>query len=335
VFVRSGTTWSPQATLTASDGAPFHYFGAAVAMSGSTAVIGGYGAFGTFAGAAYVFTRSGTTWTQKKKLTASDAGAGDHLGQAVAIDGSTIVAGALGHSSSTGAAYIFVGSGTTWTQQAKLTASAGAPNDIFGASVAISGQNALVGAPGTSTSTGAAYVFSRAGTSWTQQPALTASDAAVNDRFGESVGISGNIAVIGADGKNSNAGASYVFSRSGSGWAQQASPAASDGSCCQYGAAVAISGSTALVGEPTKNGAWGAAYVYDLGLIAQQSPPGSPSPHSDGVNQSPSGTPGSRVPAAKRRVNRTITSTSEAVGSAESGRSADGWLRFVEALLIR
>jgi hypothetical protein len=94
----------------------------------------------------YVFVRSGPTWTQQAKLTAADGRANDRFGLSVAISGSTTVVGPYAENFRIGAAYVFVGSGTTWTQQAKLTASDGTWGDYFGVSVAISGSTAVVGA---------------------------------------------------------------------------------------------------------------------------------------------------------------------------------------------
>ena len=103
-------------------------------------------------GSAYVFTRSGTTWTQQAKLTASDGAADDYFGYSVALSGDTALVGAywddVGANYDQGSAYVFTRSGTTWTQQAKLTASDGAAGDHFGHSVALSGDTALVGATG-------------------------------------------------------------------------------------------------------------------------------------------------------------------------------------------
>src|SRR6185295_1509282 len=133
-------------------------------------------------GSAYVFVRSGVTWSQQQKLTASDGAAADQFGFAVAIDG--IICGAVtktvGANSSQGAAYIFVRSGTTWSQQQKLTASDGAAGDFFGYSVGISGGTVIVGAPqddnGFTTDQGSAYAFVRSGATWTEQQHLFASD---------------------------------------------------------------------------------------------------------------------------------------------------------------
>jgi len=119
--------------------------------------------------------------------------------------------GAPGKNSQTGGAYVFVGSGSTWSQQAELTASDGAAADAFGFSVALSGSTAVVSAPNKNSQTGAAYVFTRSGTAWSQQATLTASDGAANDFFGYSVALSGSTAVVGAPDKDSFTGAAYVF----------------------------------------------------------------------------------------------------------------------------
>src|SRR5206468_3053516 len=147
VFVRNVTTWTQQAQLTASDGAVSDAFGWSVAISGDTAVVGAFvddvGA-NVDQGSAYVFVRSGTTWTQQAQLTASDGAVSDAFGWSVAISGDTAVVAAfvddVGANVDQGSAYVFVRSGTTWTQQAQLTALDGAANDDFGYSAAISGD---------------------------------------------------------------------------------------------------------------------------------------------------------------------------------------------------
>jgi len=163
------------------------------------------------------------------KLTALDGAVGadsDQFGWSVAIssDGNTAIVGAnLDNAPSTnsGSAYIFTRSGSTWTQQQKITASDGAVNDQFGASVAISsdGNTAIVGAyldDAPSSNSGSAYIFTRSGSTWTQQQKLTASDGADSDQFGLSVAISsdGNTAIVGAfrdDAPSSDSGSVYIF----------------------------------------------------------------------------------------------------------------------------
>jgi uncharacterized repeat protein (TIGR01451 family) len=275
IFTRSGTTWSQQQKLTASDGTANDAFGYSVAISGGTAVIGAHGK-ASYQGAAYVFTRSGTTWSQQQKLTASDGVAYDYFGYSVAISGNTAVVGAYEKTvtySYQGAAYVFTRSGTTWSQQQKLTASDGAIYDEFGYSVAISGDTAVVGAykkVGTYSDQGAAYVFTRSGTAWSQQKELTASDGAIYDYFGYSVAVSGNTAVIGAYyktvGSNTSQGAAYIFTRSGTVWSQQKELTASDGAANDYfGTSVAFDGAAVIgaYGNTLGNlGSAGSAYIY-------------------------------------------------------------------------
>src|SRR5262249_53881388 len=127
-----------------------------------------------------------------------------------------------------GSAYVFVRSGNVWTEQAKLLASDGQPNDHFGNSVAISGDTVVVGAHNDNTmytAVGSAYVFVRSGNVWTEQAKLFAADGAAYDHFGFSVAISGDTAVAGApydDDVGDGAGSVYVFVRSGNAWTQQA-----------------------------------------------------------------------------------------------------------------
>ena len=193
-------------------------FGGSVAISGDTVVVGAPrdDDAGFDSGSVYVFVRSGTTWTEEAKLTASDAAAEDEFGVSVALSGDTALVGASGDDdagSGSGSAYVFVRNGTSWSQQVKLTASDAAAEDGFGASVALSGDTALVGASGddgTGVSSGSAYVFVRNGTSWIQQAKLTASDAAAIDYFGYSVALSGETALVGAP-FNDGVGSAYAY----------------------------------------------------------------------------------------------------------------------------
>jgi hypothetical protein len=222
VFVRSGSTWSQQAQLTAIDGAAGDAFGCSVAFTGDTAVVGALtdtvGANGG-QGSAYVFVRSGSTWSQQAQLNAIAGGMGDEFGSSVAISGDTLVIGALtdtvGANGGQGSAYVFVRSGSTWSQQAQLNASDGAANDRFGCSVAISGDTAVVGAltdtVGVNAGQGSAYVFLRSGSTWSQQVRLNAIAGGMGDEFGSSVAISGDTLVIGARGDASGWGSAYIY----------------------------------------------------------------------------------------------------------------------------
>ena len=161
--------WTQQANLTASDGASRDLFGISVAVYCDTSVIGAYVDYdiGVFSGSAYVFTRSGGTWTQQAKLTASDGASSDQFGISVAVDGDTAVIGAYWDDDSgirSGSAYVFTRSGGTWAQQTKLTASDGAAYDEFGYSVAVDGDTAIIGAyydDDNGGSSGSAYVFTK------------------------------------------------------------------------------------------------------------------------------------------------------------------------------
>jgi ankyrin repeat protein len=276
VFVRTDGVWSQQQKLTAPDGTARDFFASAVAVSGDTAVVGSpdHFDFGTFAGAAYVFVRSGTVWSQQQKLRASDAAANDVFGESVAISADTVVVGnelddnAAG--ADAGAAYVFVRSGTVWSQQQKLTASDAAANDRLGFSVTVSGDTAVLGAPYNGSQAGAAYVFVRSGALWSQQQKLAGSDTVANDQFGWSVALSGDIAVVGSrldDDAGGDSGSAYVFAGSEGVWSQQQKLTASDaGANDTFGSSVAVSGSTAVIGSPSDADAGsfsGSAYVYE------------------------------------------------------------------------
>jgi len=261
VFVRSGSAWTQQAKLAASDGAAFDRFATSVALSGDT-VLAGAGNRNVGQGAVYVFTRAATTWTLQSTLTASDAVNSDHLGTAVASSGDTAAASAAARNTNQGAVYVFTRSGTTWTQQATLTAADGVAQDYLGGSLALDGDTIVAGAYNRSSSRGAAYVFTRTGTVWTQQAVLVAADGAAQDLLGFSVAVAGDTAVVGAV-KNSGHGAAYVFKRSGTTWTQQAKLEPSTGNDQDgFGVSVAIQNDRILVGAAGRDGARGLVYVF-------------------------------------------------------------------------
>jgi len=259
VFTRSGTTWSQQQKLIASDDIAYDYFGYSVALSEDTAIIGAYGVnvLNTDDGAAYVFVRSGTTWNQQQKLIADDPGNFDQFGVSVDISNDTVIIGANGVDTQSGSAYIFTRSGTIWSQQQKLIASDAADFDNFGFSVAIVDDIALIGAyrnDAGSEDSGAAYSFTRSGTVWSEQAKLSASDGSANDHFGIDISLSNSTALIGArstDFNGLNSGSAYMFIRSGTAWIQIKKLIASDGQADEsFGRSVSISGDTILVGAP-------------------------------------------------------------------------------------
>jgi hypothetical protein len=281
--------------------------GAPYEDSGTTGVNSTPDEIAPYAGAAYVFARNGTAWSQQAYLKASNTGVHDKFGESVSVSGDTVVVGASQEDSSTtevnstpdqsafnsGAAYVFVRNGTTWSQQAYLKAGNAEGGDLFGKSVAVSGDTVVVGAvseagnmlEGTPSETGsakgvntdispfgsgyfpidsgAAYVFVRSGTAWSQQAYLKAGNTGAGDNFGTSVAVSGDTLVVGAPyedsgttGVNSTpdeiapySGAAYVFVRNGKTWSQQAYLKASNtGEDDVFGTSVAVSGDTVVVG---------------------------------------------------------------------------------------
>ena len=281
VFVRNGNTWTQQQKLEPEDPAADDLFGFSVAIYGDTAIIGAMRddtEAGPVAGSAYVFVRNGNTWTQRQRLGPADAVPGDQFGNAVSIHGDTAIIGAHHDDSNAGSAYVFVRRGGLWTQHQRIEASDGSDNDLFGISVGIWEDTAIVGAFLDDTSSGgqnagSAYVFVRNGDSWTQQHKLEASDAASLDQFGFSVAVSGDVAVVGArqdatyaDG--AQAGSAYVFVRSGDTWSQQQKLEAKDGARDNlFGYSVGLSEDTVIVGANQVDTAAGAnagsAYVFD------------------------------------------------------------------------
>ena len=165
VYVRSNGVWSEQQKLTASDGAQEDYFGRSVSIDGDTAVISGVTGQGLGSGTAYVYVRSNGVWSEQQKLTASDCVADDGFGFEVSISGDTAVIGAPREmTNESGVAYVYVRSNGAWSEQQKLTASDGAQGDVFGASVSIDGDTAVIGAYGDDDNgsySGSTYVYVR------------------------------------------------------------------------------------------------------------------------------------------------------------------------------
>jgi hypothetical protein len=226
IFARDPSGWTQVAKLEASDPAEFSQFGYAVAVDGDTLAVGARYDAGN-AGAVYVFTRSDTAWTQQAKLVPPDPASAPEFGCAVALDGDTLVAGAPADAEAgfnAGAAYVFIRSGTGWTQQAKLLPGVFAPGDTFGLAVAVSGDTLAVGAPysdGVGEDAGSIQVFVRSGTSWTHQAALTVPDAGAGVLLGWSVAADGDTILAGAPRTSAggdSAGAAYLFARTAGTW---------------------------------------------------------------------------------------------------------------------
>jgi phage gpG-like protein len=283
VYTSDSVNWAQQAELTASDPSYDTLFGNAVAVSadGNTVIVGdpgecGYGLNNCEHGAAYIFTRDGSTWTQQAELHG-----GPGFGGAVALsgDGNTALVGAglsgyYGHFHAPGGnapPTLFSRSGMTWTQEATLSAhDASGPFEDFGYAVALSsdGHTALIGDPTQNEEAGAAYVFTGSGSTWTQQEELTGSDEMQGWNLGASVALSANgqTAIVGAPAPG--AGSAYVFADSGSTWTQQSELTPDDGEVKSFdgwfGDAVALDseGNVALVGAPWAEEDFGAVYAF-------------------------------------------------------------------------
>ena len=244
--------------LLASDGAAGDQFGVQVAIDGDTAVVGAMqdDDRGTNSGSVYVFKRTEGTWFEHQKLTASDGAAGDWFGIAIAIDGDTLAIGAQYDDdmvSNSGSVYIFTRTADSWIETQKLTASDGAPDDLFGgeSTIALEGDTLLIGAfddDDLGDNSGAVYVFTRAAGIWTQQQKLTGSDGGFRDCFGFPTRMDGNNAVIGAP--CGDIAEAYVFTRTDGIWAEQQKLTASDGMIGNaFGDGVAINGHTIVIGD--------------------------------------------------------------------------------------
>lgn len=330
VFTRTGTTWSQQALLKASNSRVDAHFGVGVAIEGNTIVVGSNGESSSatgidgnqadttmpYSGAAYVFTRTGIAWSQQAYVKTSNTAANANFGNSIAVSGNTMVVGSSSESTTaaySGAAYVFTRTGATWSQQTMLKASNARPGNngfgtLFGASVAIAGNTVAVGSTFESSASkgvngdqddasadraGAVYVFTRAGTAWSQQAYVKASNARAGSQFGSSVALVGDSLAVGswlesssakllngdqADASMDEAGSAYLFRRTGTTWAQRAYvKAPNTRPSAFFGFSVALSAASLVVGShgetsnakgvngdaanTSANGA-GAAYVF-------------------------------------------------------------------------
>ncbi len=276
VFDRSGTIWTETAQLFASDGLDGHEFGRALSIDGARLLIGAPRGGQSAHGAAYVFHWDGTTWSQEARLAASDLGATDQFGTSVGLDGDTAIVGVPLKSSQLGAAYVFVKSAGTWSQQARLNAAGGVAPLQFGAAVAVAGDRAFVGAPRDSLAaleTGSVRVFGRAGSVWTESAALVPLDAGptiFTAQFGAALALDGARLAIGAPVDYTlggpAAGSVYVFSDAGGSWAQEAKLLTRDRWIFDwFGSSVALQGDTVVGGAYSDDGQPGATGSSDNG----------------------------------------------------------------------
>ena len=285
VFTYSGTAWTQQSKLTPALQNPVDVFGWFVTISytGNTLMVGSVGSDPnnvSAAGAAYLFTRNATGWTEESILYASDGEENDFFGRvALSPDGYTLIVGAPldDHGTPTltdaGSVYLFSRSlYGVWSEQAKLTADIPVAGERFGEYIAISydGNTAVAVAMTNDSARGAVYVFVRSGSNWSQQAKLVASDAELYDLFGTYVSIShdGNTIIVGAmntDTLGTNSGSVYIFTRLGTTWREQQKITASDGHVeSRFGASCFISGdgNTIISGAYTSDSSTGSAYIF-------------------------------------------------------------------------
>ncbi len=277
VFEKSDGVWTRTQKLVSDDGQANDLFGDAIAFSGDTALIGAYGATinDNFAqGAVYVFTFAKGTWTQTQKIFLDDGQSNDNFGYSIGLSGTTAIIGADGAKVGTnefqGAAFVYDGASGSWTRTQKLTAGDGWIGDIFGYSVALDGDRAMIGAYGNNGYQGAVYVFGRSDGAWTQTQKLLAGDGSPNTYFGYATALSGSTLLVGAwggnPGGNDMQGSVYVFTGSDGTWTQTQQLTASDGlPHDKFGHSVALQGTTALIGADgwSNSSAQGAVYAFD------------------------------------------------------------------------
>jgi len=278
LFRRSGTNWTEMQKLPPpNDLTDYRHFGLSVSISGDYCIVGSWSNdAGENSGSAHIYHSDGTSWTRTNKLTASDPGKWHYFGRSVSIDGDYAIVGASSNTNAAcnpgGSAYIYernAGGADNWGQVAKLTGSDVTSGNRFGSSVSINGDYAIAGADWHNNSCGAAYVFERDPSGWTEIGKLTASDGAQDDWFGASVSVDNNFAAVGAygdDDAGACSGSVYVFCRNESGWTQVSKLTGSDTESNDlFGYSVSLSGTSAIVGayEDYWQFSPGAAYVYD------------------------------------------------------------------------
>jgi hypothetical protein len=271
IYVKGWSGWPTHPTTTLSDPAAttLDQFGVSVAMSKKTAVVGADNT-SSGAGAAYIYKKAGSAFPTTPTATLSDPAAtsDDYFGHSVAVLKNTVLVGAFGTSASAGAAYFYVKSPSGWptTPTTTLSDPAATSDDYFGFSLAVSKTTAIVGASGTNSSAGTAYIYVKGGSVWPATPTTTMSDPAstAGDMFGNSVAVSGTTAVVGAPGPSSSGGTAYVYVKGSSAWPTSETKTFSPKKSVagkEFGESVAVSGTTAVVGTPGPNSSHGAAYI--------------------------------------------------------------------------
>lgn len=257
------------AKLLASDGSAGHWFGRTVAVSGEIVIVGA-----RWHNSAYAFEGSEGSWTEAAALSPAQ-GSQDFFAQFVAGDGDIAIVSDPYHGEGFGIAYVFERSNGGWTQTAQLVASDAAADDLFGYSVDVSGNVAVVGAVGdddSAPSAGSAYVFEASGGSWTEVAKLTAGDSEDGDNFGNAVAVDGTVVLIGApqdDDLGTDSGSAYVFEKTNGAWTQVAKLTADDGAAGdRFGnfRSLAVDGNIAVIGafaDDDVGAESGSAFVFE------------------------------------------------------------------------
>jgi hypothetical protein len=270
IYKRNGQLWTMQAKLPTPYGTMADQYGKNVSISGDYTIVSAVrdGSHGSFSGAAYIFVRDGNNWLVQAKLNASDAATYDAFSYSVSISGDFALVGAWGDDDAgvdSGAGYIFMRNGSTWSQIAKLNP--GSAGDRLGLAVCINGDFAIIGGrPWPESRPGCAYVFKHEGTNWVNEGKLTAPDGQAGDWFGydRSVSVSQEFAAVGAAAVGS--GAVYIFKRTATGWQFHTKLTAWDGHAGdQFGSSVSLSGRLLIVGasgDDDKASNAGSAYIF-------------------------------------------------------------------------
>jgi hypothetical protein len=279
--------WIEHGKVVGSDTVSSDSFGVSVAIDGDYAIVGSRssGNNGFFSGAAYIFKLIGDEWIEEARIAASDGAANDRFGQAVAISGDCAIVGAYGNDangSNSGAAYIFRRNADEWIQETKITAGDSAGGDLFGLSVSINNNYAIVSSIGDSEDgsySGSAYIFRNENNEWIEESKIMASDGAAYNRFSQSVAINDDYAFVGAsngDGFSDNIGVVYIFTRDQDEWVEYKRLTASDAETNdRFGVSIDISNNSIIIGATGDDESGiesGAAYLFEydgVGWIEQ------------------------------------------------------------------
>ena len=262
VVTRAGSTWSKQGMLLPLSAAAGDNFGQTVAIDGDVAVVAS-----RTTGKVVIFERTGTAWTEADSISL-----GSGLIESIDLDGNTLAIGRPGFGNGSGIVSLYVNNSQAWVAEGSVSGSDTTTGHAFGGAVALDGETLLVGAVGLSSNAGAAYLFTRSNTVWSEQVKFVAGDAAANNRFGDAVALHNNTAVIGAPGTDGS-GRVYIFAnsvanpnRAVAAWSQQAKIGPSDGvNGDQFGYAVAVHNGTVLVGawlSDDQGNNSGSAYLF-------------------------------------------------------------------------